>query len=126
MYIACRFVAGAFDTIQFLAQAIIADITTLDERSRFLTDLESKVNIAQAIGPILGGLISRFNLYAAMYIMNGSIIMYRWFAVFLYAVSLIIAIGWLPESIASVIEKDMIIKTFELVNSKRFLSIMNG
>ena len=118
VYIVCRFVAGAFDTIQFLAQAVIADITKLDERPRSLTDLESKVNIAQSIGPIIGGLISQFHLYAAMYTMDCSSIIYRWFAVFLYAASLIIAVGWLPESVPAVIEKSMINKTFNTVNSK--------
>ena len=67
VYIICRFVAGTFDTIQFLTQAIIADITTLNERPRFLTDLESKVNIAQTIGPIIGGILSNFHIYIAMY-----------------------------------------------------------
>ena len=67
VYLICRFVAGAFDTIQFLTQAIIADITTLDKRSQFLTDLESKVNIAQTIGPVIGGIVSNFHLYFAMY-----------------------------------------------------------
>ena len=70
VYIICRFVAGTFDTIQYLTQAIIADITTLNERPRFLTDLESKVNIAQAIGPIIGGVLSNFNLYLAMYVIS--------------------------------------------------------
>ena len=50
----------------------------------------------------------------------------RWFAVFLYAVSLVISIIWLPESIPSVIEKNDLRKTFKNVNGKNYMWWMNS
>ena len=44
----------------------------------------------------------------------------------LYAVALVIAIIWLPESIPSVIEKNYLKKTFKDVNGKNDLLLINS
>lgn len=122
VYIICRIVAGGFDTVQYLSQAVIADITNIRERPKYLAQLESMINTSQTIGPLLAGVLSKYHLYLPLYLCLDWIIP-RWVAVGLYALSLVISIIFLPESIPSVIEKDQLMATFELVeqHSRWFL-----
>ena len=63
VYIICRVVAGGFDTVQYLSQAVIADITTTRDRPKYLAQLESMNNTAQTVGPLLAGVLSNYHLY---------------------------------------------------------------
>ena len=63
VYIICRVVAGGFDTVQYLSQAVIADITNTRERPKYLAQLESMNNTAQTVGPLLAGVLSNYHLY---------------------------------------------------------------
>lgn len=47
VYLVSRIVAGLFDTVQYLSQAVIADITTNRDRAKYLAQLESVVNVSQ-------------------------------------------------------------------------------
>lgn len=67
VYLVSRIVAGLFDTVQYLSQAVIADITTNRDRAKYLAQLESVVNVSQMMGPLLGGVLSSFNLYIPLF-----------------------------------------------------------
>ena len=67
VYLVSRIVAGLFDTVQYLSQAVIADITTKRDRAKYLAQLESVVNVSQMMGPLLGGVLSSFNLYIPLF-----------------------------------------------------------
>ena len=68
VYIICRIVAGGFDTVQYLSQAVIADITNIRERPKYLAQLESMINTSQTIGPLLAGVLSKYHLYLPLYL----------------------------------------------------------
>ncbi|KAK8812729.1 hypothetical protein WA538_004586 [Blastocystis sp. DL] len=104
VYLVSRIVAGLFDTVQYLSQAVIADITTNRDRAKYLAQLESVVNVSQMMGPLLGGVLSSFNLYIPL-----------WLSVALYGFALFISTFFLPESISSVVEKNELLASFELV-----------
>lgn len=50
-----------------LGQAYIADITTLRDRPKYLAQFESMVNFTQCVGPLIAGVLSKFNLYLPLY-----------------------------------------------------------
>lgn len=114
VYLVSRVVAGLFDTVQYLSQAVIADITTSRDRAKYLAQLESVVNVSQMMGPLLGGVLSSFNLYIPLFVLIASL-MPRWLSVALYGFALFISTFFLPESISSVIEKNELLASFELV-----------
>lgn len=44
----------------------VGDVTTQHKRAHYLSQLEAANNIAQAIGPFIGGVLSSISLSAAM------------------------------------------------------------
>ena len=63
----CRVITGFFDNMIKLGQAYIADITTLRDRPKYLAQFESMVNFTQCVGPLIAGVLSKFNLYLPLY-----------------------------------------------------------
>ena len=111
-------ITGLFDNMINLGQAYMADITTLRNRSRYLARLESFQNISQCIGPLLAAVLSKIDLYYPLYvlfILTSRNLCNSWLAVALYSISFFYVTAFLPESVSSVVEKNEILATFELV-----------
>ena len=103
------------DNTVALGQAYMADITPLRERPRYFAQLESVMNFTQCIGPLVGGILSKVDLYIPLYLLH----VYsnpRYLAIVLYAFSFFYAFFLLPESVYSVVEKKEILATFNRVN----------
>ncbi|CBK24756.2 Tetracycline resistance protein [Blastocystis hominis] len=105
VFIAARVATGLMDNMVALGQAYMADITPLRERPRYFAQLESVMNFTQCIGPLVGGILSKVDLYIPLYL-----------AIVLYAFSFVYAFFLLPESVYSVVEKKEILATFNRVN----------
>ena len=110
-FIIFRSLTGVFDNLISLSQAYMADITPLKERPRYLAQLESVINIAQCVGPLIAAILSKIHLCFS--------IMTRWTASGLYLASFFYAIFFLPESVRSVIEKKKLMATFDLIERER-------
>ena len=66
-----RVCAGLFGSTIPVASAYIADVTTPEERPRYLAGLSSVVALAFLIGPSIGGGLSQFTLYTPMFVSSG-------------------------------------------------------
>ena len=66
-----RVCAGLFGSTIPVASAYIADVTTSEERPRYLAGLSSVVALAFLIGPSIGGGLSQFTLYTPMFVSSG-------------------------------------------------------
>lgn len=64
---------GLMDNMVALGQAYMADITPLRERPRYFAQLESVINFTQCIGPLVGGILSKVDLYIPLYLFLMSI-----------------------------------------------------
>lgn len=60
------------DNMVALGQAYMADITPLRERPRYFAQLESVINFTQCIGPLVGGILSKVDLYIPLYLFHVS------------------------------------------------------
>lgn len=77
MYIVFRFLGGLFDAQTSMFQAFVSftrlifrcigDVTSSHQRAHYLSQLEAINNIAQAIGPFIGGILSAYSLSASLY-----------------------------------------------------------
>ena len=45
----------------------VGDVTASHQRAHYLSQLEAVNNVAQAIGPFVGGILSSYSLDASMY-----------------------------------------------------------
>lgn len=45
----------------------VGDVITSSKRAHYLSQLESVNNVAQAVGPLIGGFLSSFSLSYALY-----------------------------------------------------------
>lgn len=106
---------GLMDNTVALGQAYMADITSLRERPRYFAQLESVINFTQCIGPLVGGILSKVDLYIPLYLLHVDSNP-RYLAIVLYAFSFFYAFFLLPESVYSVVEKKEILATFNRVN----------
>lgn len=61
-----RAVTGIFGAQAALAQTIVADVTTPEERARKLGNLGAAFGIAFSLGPVLGGLVAHYTSYATV------------------------------------------------------------
>lgn len=51
---------------QTLTPSCVGDVTTSNKRAHYLSQLESVNNVAQAVGPLIGGFLSTFSLNYAL------------------------------------------------------------
>ena len=116
VFIAARVATGLMDNTVALGQAYMADITPLRERPRYFAQLESVINFTQCIGPLVGGILSKVDLYIPLYVLSRAYWNERYLAIVLYAFSFVYAFFLLPESVYSVVEKKEILATFNRVN----------
>ena len=70
VFIAARVATGLMDNMVALGQAYMADITPLRERPRYFAQLESVFNFTQCIGPLVGGILSKVDLYIPLYALS--------------------------------------------------------
>ncbi len=85
--LAARLCAGLFGGSIAAAQAYIADVTTSEERSKYMGILGATIGLGFVFGPALGGTLSRYGFGTAAYVAAG-----------LAAVNFVWALVKLPES----------------------------
>ena len=79
------------------------DVTTQRQRAFYLSQLESVNNFSQALGPIIGGILSAYSLNHALYVFHG-IVTHRFAGCCFYIIS-VFASFFLPETLEILLER---------------------
>lgn len=95
----------------------ICDVTTSKNRAHYISQLESVNNIAQIIGPIMGGILSTRSLDYAMYwLIPLSFILSSIATVLFYSVASFVTVLFLDESNPAVLERQQVLSNLQAQN----------
>ena len=93
----------AFLLLSLLTYSCTGDVTTQRQRAFYLSQLESVNNFSQAVGPIIGGILSAYSLNHALYVFHG-IVTHR-FAGCCFYITAVFASFFLPETLEILLEE---------------------
>lgn len=104
----------AFLLLSPLIPSYTGDVTTQRQRAFYLSQLESVNNFSQALGPIIGGILSAYSLNHALYVFHG-IITHRFAGCCFYIIS-VFASFFLPETLEILLERRRMVANLKALN----------
>lgn len=104
----------AFLLLSLLTYSCTGDVTTQRQRAFYLSQLESVNNFSQAVGPIIGGILSAYSLNHALYVFHG-IVTHR-FAGCCFYITAVFASFFLPETLEILLERRRMLANLKTLN----------